>query len=114
MIKEKEQLKNSVEFNQKNEEKLYLSDLAGFDIKNPKLRTFALARLKSGEEVELHKHEGECEYYYIISGEGIYNDNGKSIEIFPGTVTFTPSGESHGIKNTGKEMLEFIALIIKD
>ena len=114
MIKVKEQLNISVENNQNGDIKLYLSDLAEFDIKNPKLRTFALARLKPGEEVELHKHEGECEYYYIISGEGIYNDNGNSMEIFPGTVTFTPSGESHGIKNIGKEMLEFIALIIKD
>ncbi len=114
MIKVKEQLKIDVENNQKGDIKLYLSDLAEFDIKNPKLRTFALARLKVGEEVELHKHEGECEYYYIISGSGSYNDNGNIIDILPGTVTFTPSGESHGIKNTGNEMLEFIALIIKD
>jgi mannose-6-phosphate isomerase-like protein (cupin superfamily) len=35
-------------------------------------------------------------------------------EVLPGTVTFTPSGESHGIKNTENEMLEFIALIIRD
>ena len=114
MIKFKEQLKNDVENNQMGEIKMYLSDLGDFDIKNPKLRTFALARLKAGEEVELHKHEGECEYYYIISGVGVYNDNGNNVDIFPGAVTFTPSGESHGIKNTGDEMLEFIALIIKD
>ena len=114
MIKNKEQLKVSFEHNQKGDIKLCLSDLAGFDIKNPKLRTFALAQLKAGEEVELHKHEGECEYYYILSGNGRYNDNGNALDVFPGTVTFTPSGESHGIRNTGDEMLEFIALIIKD
>ena len=93
---------------------MYLSDLAEFDVKNPKLRTFALARLKPGEEVELHKHEGECEYYYIISGTGLYDDGNSTVEIEAGTVTFTPSGESHGIKNNGDRMLEFIALIIKD
>ena len=114
MIKFKEHLKNDVEHNQNGDIKLYLSDLTEFDIINPKLRTFSLARLKVGESVELHKHEGECEYYYIISGKGIYNDNGICVDVFPGTVTFTPSGESHGIKNTGDEMLEFIALIIKD
>lgn len=114
MLKLKQQLKIVAENNQLGDEVLYLSDLADFGIRNSVLETFALARLKSGEEVELHKHEGECEYYYIISGKGVYNDNGKYIDILPGTVTFTPSGESHGIKNTGDEMLEFIALIIKD
>lgn len=113
-IKFKEQLTVNVEENQKGDVKLFLSNLAEFDVKNPKLRTFALARLKPGEEVELHKHEGECEYYYIISGKGEYNDNGKIVDILPGAVTFTPSENSHGIKNTGDEMLEFIALIIRD
>ena len=114
MINFKEQLRISTETNNKGDIKLFLSDLAQFDVKNEKLRTFALAQLKPGEEVELHEHVGECEYYYIISGKGLYNDNGKMSEVLPGTVTFTPSGESHGIKNTENEMLEFIALIIRD
>ncbi len=114
MIQKKEQVKQTTESNQNGDIKLYLSDLAGFSTKNDKLRTFALAQLKVGEEVECHKHEGECEYYYIISGIGIYDDNGNVMEVQPGTVTYTPSGSSHGIKNTGDEVLEFIALIIKD
>lgn len=114
MIKNKDQIKTDVETNKDGKVMLFLSDLAQFDVKNEKLRTFALAQLKPGEEVELHEHVGECEYYYIISGKGLYNDNGKMSEVLPGTVTFTPSGESHGIKNTESEMLEFIALIIKD
>lgn len=114
MIKTKEQLKITTEQNEKGADKLFLSDLAEFDKKNPKLRTFALAKLNPDEEVEFHIHEGECESYYIISGKGVYNDNGTEIEVLPGTVTFTPSGEGHGIKNTGKVILEFIALIILD
>ncbi len=114
MIKNKEQLMKTTESNQNGDIKLYLANLADFDTKNPKLRTFAFAQLKPGEEVELHKHEGECEYYYIISGTGIYNDNGATTEIKSGTVTYTPSGSSHGIKNIGDDFLDFIALIIKD
>lgn len=110
----KEQLKITTESNSDGAVKLLLSNLADFDTKNPKLRTFALAQLKPGEEVEFHIHEDESEQYYIISGKGEYNDNGKCIEVFPGTVTFTPSGEGHGIKNTGNEILSFIALIILD
>lgn len=114
MIKTKEELKINTESNASGEVKLFLSNLADFKEKNPKLRTFALAELKPGEEVEYHVHTGESESYYIISGKGIYNDNGKTLEVLPGTVTFTPSGSGHGIKNDTDEMLTFIALIILD
>ena len=114
MLKVKDELKITTECNDKDVVKLYLSDLADFDNKNPKLRTFALAKLNPGEEVDFHIHEGESESYYIISGNGVYNDNGKETEIFPGTVTFTPSGTGHGVKNTGDKTLEFIALILLD
>ncbi len=114
MLNTKQQLDQIFELNAKGEEKLFLSNLADFDEKNEKLRTFALAELKPGEEVELHRHDGECEYYYLLSGKGVYNDNNKETAVYPGTVTFTPSGSSHGIRNTGEEMLTFIALIIKD
>ncbi len=114
MIRTKKQLNITTEENNQGITKMYLSNLADFEGKNGKLRTFALAELKPGEEVEFHIHEGECEQYYIISGEGEYNDNRKIVGVNAGDVTFTPSGEGHGIKNTGSEMLCFIALIIID
>lgn len=114
MIKSKAELKITTETNSDGIVKLSLSDLADFPEKNQKLRTFAHAYLKPGEEVPFHIHQGESESYYILSGVGRYNDNGKEADILPGTVTFTPSGSGHGIKNTGDTMLEFIALIVLD
>ena len=114
MLRIKEELTITTENNEKGQIKLFLSNLAEFEGKNHKLRTFALAELKPGEEVEFHIHTGESESYYIISGEGVYNDNGEEIQVQPGMVTFTPSGQGHGIKNTGKEILSFIALILID
>lgn len=114
MIKRKEQIKINTECNNDGKTKLYLSDLADFANRNSKLRTFAHAVLEAGEEVQFHIHEGECEYYYILSGKGLYNDNGELSEITNGDVTFTPSGYGHGIKNIGDTSLEFIALIITD
>ena len=114
MVRTKEQLNIMTEENAQGITKMYLSNLADFEGKNSKLRTFALAELKPGEEVEFHVHEGESEQYYIISGKGEYNDNGERVEVLPGAVTYTPSGEGHGIRNTGDEMLRFIALIILD
>ena len=82
--------------------------------KPEKLRTYARAILAPGGEVEFHVHQGESESYYILSGQGLYNDNGEEREVFAGDITFTPSGAGHGIKNTGKEDLHFMALIILD
>ena len=113
-IIKKEDLNITTESNKKGDVKLLLSNLADFKEKNPKVRMFALAELKPGEEVEYHVHNGESETYYILSGKGLYNDNGDEYEALPGTVTFTPSGQGHGITNTGDEMLSFIALIILD
>ena len=114
MIKFREQLNNTTQTNERGDIKLYLSNLAEFDVKNPKIRMFSIVKLKQGEEISFHIHEGEGEYYYIISGEGVYTDNEEKFDVSPGTVTFTLSGNGHGMKNTGKEMLEFIALIIRD
>lgn len=114
MIKNKQQISVSTERNNNGEIKLYLYDLADFPKKNSKLETFAHAVLKKGEEVEFHIHEGESESYYILSGNGVYNDNGTAVDVTKGTVTFTPSGCGHGIKNISDENLEFIALIIAD
>ena len=114
MILYKENIKTKSELNANGEEKLYLSDLREFSEINPKLRMYSLAELKPGEEVEFHVHNNESEMYYILSGEGIYDDNGTEYEVHPGMVTHTPSGKGHGIKNTGEDMLKFIALIILD
>lgn len=114
MILTKKQQKVTTECDKNGAVSLYLSDLADFEGRNKKLRTFSLAELEPDSEVEFHIHEGEAESYYILSGEGIYNDNGTEIPVSPGMVTFTPSGTGHAIRNTGTERLVFIALILLD
>lgn len=78
------------------------------------IRTFARATLEPGAAVGYHVHTGESESYYILSGTGRYNDNGISMPVQAGDVTFTPNGQGHGLENTGEEPLEFIALIVLD
>ena len=62
---------------------------------------------------EVHVHEGESETYYILTGTGIYNDNGTKYPVKAGDVVFCDDGEGHGLLNNGKEDLKFIALILK-
>jgi len=75
-------------------------------------RLFAHNVLEKGCGVGYHKHEGECEFYYILKGSAEYTDNGKVVTVSAGDVTYTGSGESHGIVNNSDEPCEFIALIL--
>lgn len=78
------------------------------------LKCYTRAYLEPGACVGFHKHFGEAESYYILSGHGEYDDDGQIYPVEPGDLTYTPDGHGHGIKNTGDDVLEFIALIIKD
>lgn len=76
-----------------------------------KNRLFAKVIVKPGDSIGYHVHEDEMEAYCIIAGKGLYNDNGKEVEVQKGDVTITPVGHGHSIVNTGEDVLEIIALI---
>ncbi len=114
MYKKIAQLKTQTKLNSDGTEKMFKTNLADFEGWNPKARLFSLVQVKPGEEVEFHMHVGESETFFILSGQGVYNDNGTTVDVTPGMVTFTPSGEGHSIKNTGDDLLSFIALIVVD
>ena len=114
MILKKENINKVAENNAKGAPAFYKSNLAAFSEQNKKIRMYGFIELLPGEEVPYHIHEGESEMYYILSGSGVYNDNGEEIEIIPGSITMTPSGSGHGLKNTGEENLNFMALILLD
>ncbi len=79
---------------------------------NDKTRMFAEITLAPGCSIGYHEHRGESETYYILSGKGLFNDNGTLREVFPGDVTVTGDGEGHGMEAIGDEPLEMIALIL--
>ena len=76
-------------------------------------KMFSRVTIKPGCELGHHEHHGETETYYVISGSGMYDDNGKAVPIEAGDVTFCKDGDCHGVKNTGTEDLVFVALILK-
>lgn len=76
-------------------------------------KMFSQVTLKPFCELGHHEHYDETETYYILSGNGMYEDDGKAIPAEPGDVFFCNDGCGHGIKNTGLEDLVFVALILK-
>lgn len=79
---------------------------------NGKCGLYAEVTLEPGCSLGYHEHHGESETYYILSGQGIYSDNGILRMVQAGDVTFTPDGEGHALTNTGDDSLVFMALII--
>jgi mannose-6-phosphate isomerase-like protein (cupin superfamily) len=60
-----------------------------------------------GSEQPVHAHEPE-QCYYIIKGKGLMIVGDEAREVTSGDAIFIPANKKHGIKNTGKEVLEYI------
>ncbi|MBO5199507.1 MAG: cupin domain-containing protein [Lachnospiraceae bacterium] len=91
-----------------------LKHILGAPELNGKCRLYAQVTLEPGCSLGFHVHHDESETYYILSGQGEYNDNGKTRLVSAGEMTFTPDGCGHGLKNVGDTDLVFMALIILD
>ena len=75
-------------------------------------RLFAEITLNPGSSIGYHKHDSETEYYFILSGTGIVNDDGKEVQVKQGDSIITGNGASHSIKNSGSVPLIFHAVIV--
>lgn len=73
----------------------------------------ARLELDPGSSVGYHRHEGTEEVYFIMSGRGLYTEEGEESPALPGDVFLCREGRSHGILNTGMEKLVLGAAIAK-
>ena len=71
--------------------------------------------VETASSLGIHKHEGECELYFVTSGKALYTENDVEYEVVPGDAMLCESGSTHGIKNASDtEPLTFIAVIMQD
>ena len=75
-------------------------------------RVCALMRLSPGHEVGRHRHEGDGEVFYILSGHGRYLLEGELVDVEAGDVLFVDDGEEHYMVNSGTEDLEYFAVVL--
>jgi mannose-6-phosphate isomerase-like protein (cupin superfamily) len=78
-----------------------------------KARLFARLRLPRGSAIGFHRHEGEEEIFYILSGEGVVDDNGETKRVAAGDAVLTGGGAGHAIENQADEPLELMAVILQ-
>ena len=75
-------------------------------------KMYAEVTIPKGASLGIHQHTGNAESYYILSGTGLYTDDGKPYEVHAGDTTYCADGHCHGLENTGNGDLKFMALII--
>jgi mannose-6-phosphate isomerase-like protein (cupin superfamily) len=60
-----------------------------------------------GSEQPLHSH-GPEQCYYIIRGKGLMTIEEETRAVSAGSTVYIPPNKRHGIKNMGKEVLEYL------
>ena len=62
-----------------------------------------------GFQITPHIHEASTEFFYVVSGVGEFLDSSEWRPIKKGDAFKAPQGMTHGIKNTGNELLAILA-----
>lgn len=75
-------------------------------------RQLAYMVLRPGCSIGFHRHDSDFEAYYILQGEGSYNDNGTMVKAAPGDFLLCRPGESHGFVNDSEADIAYLALIL--
>ena len=67
--------------------------------------------LEPGKTSPFHQHDNEHEVF-VLAGEGEVETLEGSNSIKAGSVVFVPDRESHQFRNTGKEVMRFIDVVV--
>ena len=78
-----------------------------------RLSLFGLNEMAAGATIPEHKHEGEAEFYFIVSGSGTGLHNGREFPISPGDAWLCRAGETHGLLAAPTAPLTFISLFFR-
>ena len=76
------------------------------------VRLCARLILPPGAGIGPHRHDEEDEVYIVASGSGVLDDGITQTPVNAGDAVLTGRGESHSIRNDGKDDLEVIAMIM--
>lgn len=71
----------------------------------PHLTNFSQACFAPGQIVAAHAHPDMCEVFFVESGQGVIQINGKDYSLTPGVCIAVEVGELHEVKNTGNQDL---------
>jgi len=70
-----------------------------------------MSKLAPGASSGYHKHVGNCEIVYIISGRGYFDYDDTTERVEASSVHYCPEGHSHSMHNDGDEDLVYFAIV---
>jgi len=70
--------------------------------------------IPAGAGIGRHDHSAETEYYIILEGKGVVDDDGSAVGVSPGDVVVTTGGAFHSIEAAADSSLRMIAVIVTD
>lgn len=114
IFRQKDMSTEVIEGNKGGEGKGDYTALVPADLLKEELKFFNLVTLEPGASIGVHPHQGNYEIYYVLEGQAIITDDGEEVPCGPGDANFCADGKEHGIRNTGRDPLTFIACIVHE
>ena len=68
-----------------------------------------VSEIPIGSEQPVHDHDPE-QCYYVIKGRGLMIIEKETREVTAGDAVYLPPNKKHGIKNIGKDVLEYLTV----
>lgn len=65
-----------------------------------------------GDSIGEHRHYGEGELYYILSGEATVIDDGEVHVLRSGDAHYCQDGHAHSIENRGRAEMKMLAIVM--
>jgi mannose-6-phosphate isomerase-like protein (cupin superfamily) len=90
----------------------WITVLADEDVQGRHLNFIHDDMLAPGVSIGVHRHEGDEEYYYIISGHGVMTLDGERFAVKSGDITGVYPGGEHGLENTSEEDMRIVVICV--
>lgn len=73
---------------------------------------FSLVSVRPNEEIPVHHHETEEQFYYILEGEGLLSLGDEVYQLQPGIAVAIPPRLPHGVRNPNATHLRYLDFFV--
>jgi len=71
-----------------------------------------LISVRPHDELPLHSHEHEDQFYYVLEGEGVVHLGERDFPLKPGIAVTIPPGVPHAVRNPNDSPLRYLDVFV--